>query len=261
LAERDGFWCVIPARGGDDEIEYFLAALLDGFFTGDDRPAVVVDEVWHPLGERGVRGKFERWADRIASGGAQTGGEENHRASRASERRGGLDIVPRRAAQREATALADGFGVVGDIHDGRVATFLCGSGGLNRIGDQAIANVSRARIGVEAAAAGLRCAFVGPHQAHKLVCQLGGYAAVTQALLYAAELGELAEHGRSAECSQQVGGMADGWIRGDTAEAITAPAFHGHDEIAERARFAGLLVSRGDSKEGVTDGTLHHVTF
>ena len=80
-------------------------------------------------------------------------------------------------------------------------------------------------------------------------------------MLHAAEFGEFAEDGGTAEGGEEIGGVTDGGVGGDAGEAITAAAFHGHDEIAEGAGLAGLLVRSGEMEEGVADGGGHHVAL
>ena len=128
------------------------------------------------VGEFGVGRDFQRGINRIARRCAESGGEEHHGHARAAERGGGLDVVARRADEREA-GLGDGLGIVEHVRHRRGAAFLRRAGRFDGVGDEAVADVAGRWIGIEAAAAGLRGALVAAHEIEELA---GQFRALTQ---------------------------------------------------------------------------------
>ncbi len=198
LTEGDGFGGVETGGGVEEEVEEGFARLLDGLLAVDDGAGIEVDDVGHARGEVGAGADFDRGRDGVAGGGAETGGEDDQVAAGGRYGGGGFDVVARGTAEGEPASGADGLAVVDDADDRAGTAFFGGTGGFDGVGDETIANVAGAGVGVEAGAAGLSGGFVGAHEVDEFVREFGGDTAVAEALFDAAELGEFREDGGAA---------------------------------------------------------------
>ena len=229
LAKGFGVGEALAAGGFEDEVEDALAHFGKGRLAAQDGAGIEVDDVGHAIGEGAVGGEFEDGSDGIAGGGAEASGEEDKIRACADLSGDGLDIVAGRAEQGES-AGGGVLGIIEDIGNGSGAGFARGSGGLDGVGEQAVADVARGWIHLEAGVYGACAGLVGAHEGDEALGGFRTFAAVDEVLFDAAQFGKFGEDGASAEGDEEVRDLADGGVGGDAAEAVRAAAFEADGE-------------------------------
>jgi hypothetical protein len=180
----------LAAGHPDHQFQNFFALAGYGVLARDNGAGVHVDNVGHSFGQHAVAGDLERGGHRVASGGAQAGGEQDQVAARPGQGGGAFHVVAGGAEQVEAGPGAL-FGVVEHVGHGRSAALFGRPGRLDGIGNEAVLNVAGGGIHVEARAHRLGRPVVGAHEADKFIGHFLGHAAVAQFLLHAAQFGKL----------------------------------------------------------------------
>ena len=153
------------------------------------------------------------------------------------------------------------LGIVQNRRDGRRAAFFGRAGGLHRVGEQAVANISRRGIHFETGANGFRTGSVVAHELNEAVGDFFPHAAVDELLFCPAEFGEFGEDASAAERGEQVGGVADGGIRGEAGKAVGAAAFQAESELRKRRGLAFRFVGFDKTEEGFANGLRKHCRF
>ncbi len=260
MRQKLGLGASFAAGDLNDAIENRFAHVLDGSFAGDDAAGVDVDDVGHAAGELGVCGELQNRGDGIAGGRAEAGGKENNVSAGADLRADAFDVAAGSALEIQA-GLGGVLGIVECAGDGRGAAFLGGAGGLHGVGKQAVADVSRRRVHLEAGVDGFGAGGVVAHELHKFVGDFLPSAALDELLLDTTELWEFGEDAAAAEGGQKIGGMADGGIGGNAGEAVGAAALEAEAQLRERRGRARGLVGFHETEEGVANGFREHVEF
>ena len=118
--------------------------------------------------------------------------------------------------------LGSVFRIIQYAGDRRCSAFFRGAGGLHGIGEQAVANIAGRRIHLESGAHRLGARGIVAHQVHEALCNGLAGAAVDKFLLDAAQLWEFGKDAFSAERGDQVRGVTDGGVSGNSRKTIGA---------------------------------------
>ena len=129
----------------NDQIQNRFADSLDRCLSTNHGSGVDIDDVCHAFGETRVGGNFNYRGDGIAGGRTQAGGKENDISARTNLSGYALDVIAWSAKQRQARRVVI-FRIVQNFTDGRSATLPGCAGGLHRVGDQPVLDISRGRI-------------------------------------------------------------------------------------------------------------------
>lgn len=171
-----------------------------------------------------------------------------------------LDVIARGTKKIEA-GFSGLFGVVENIYHGGSPTLLSGSGRFHGVGDQAVFDVSRRRIHVEAGTYFFGALGISPHNVGEFLGVGVGRTAVNHFLLYPVEFREFGKDGFAAEGDQQIGGIPQSRVGGDAGKTVGPTTFKAKGKFAQWSWFTLVFVGLDEANEGLFNGFCDEVAF
>ena len=222
-------------------VKEILPELFDAHALGDGGAGVEVDVAQHLLKRGIVARKLDDRHDRVARGGAASGGEHRNLGAPGSHAREGGHVVAGGIHDHQAF-LGDRTGVIHHFQNGGMTALVDAAERLFLNGGQAAFLVAGRGIAVAQAGAGLvQMVFIAVDDFIDAVVHFLVGRALGEDMFRTDEFRGFTENGRRAVFDQQVAHGADDRVGRQAGGGVGAAAFRAHDEFGNVDGFAYQL--------------------